>query len=102
VLDNAQMLAAIHADDGLVSWALQLPQFHKPKKKKKPLIWAGPVMVAGTLLFTSNYGDIAFVDPVAGTLKSTAKLKAPADLAPIAAAGLLVQLTRDATLTAYG
>jgi outer membrane protein assembly factor BamB len=102
VLDNTQTLAAIHADDGLVSWALQLPQFHKPKKKKKPLIWAGPMMVGGTLLFTSNYGDIAFVDPVAGALKSTGKLAAPADMAPIAAAGLLLQLTRDATLTAYG
>jgi hypothetical protein len=59
-------------------------------------------MVGGRLLFTSNYGDIAFVDPVAGALKSTGKLAGPADMPPIAAAGLLVQLTRDATLTAYG
>jgi hypothetical protein len=45
---------------------------------------------------------MAFVDPVTGAISSRAKIAAAADLSPIAAAGLLVMLTRDATLTAYG
>ena len=101
LLDNTQNLFAIHADDGLVSWALQMPQFHKPKKKTQPLLWTGPILVNNLLVLTSNFGDIAFVDPVAGQIKSLAKLAGPTDMIPIAAGGLLLQLTRDATLTAY-
>ena len=41
VLDTDDILAAIHADDGLVSWTLQMPQFNKPKKKKGPKNWSG-------------------------------------------------------------
>ncbi len=101
VLDNGQRLAAIHADDGLVSWTLQMPLYQNPKKKKKPLAWSGPVMINSMLVFTSDHGDIAFVDPVAGQIKSTAKLDGPADMPPIAAGGILAVLTRNAALTAY-
>jgi outer membrane protein assembly factor BamB len=101
VLDKTQTLSAIHADDGLVSWSLQMPLYEHPKKKKKPLLWAGPVLVNGTLLLTNNQGDVALVDAVAGTITAKAKLNGPADMAPIAAGGVLLQLTRDAKLTAY-
>ena len=47
LLDKSQTLFAIHADDGLVSWSLQMPPYHKPKKKKQPLLWTGPIMVNG-------------------------------------------------------
>jgi len=101
VLNTAQLLAAIHADDGLVCWTQQLPTYLNPKKKKKPIAWTGPVMVNGLLLLTNDQGELAFVDPTSGSITSTAKLLAPADLTPIAAAGKLLVLTRDATLTAY-
>jgi outer membrane protein assembly factor BamB len=101
VLDHNQTLFAIHADDGLVSWVLQMPLFHNMKKKTGPLQWAGPVMVNGQLVLTSSRGEIAFVDALQGRIKSTTKLVAPADLPPIAAGGLLLQLTRNGTLTAY-
>jgi outer membrane protein assembly factor BamB len=102
VLDKSQTLAAIHADDGLVSWSLQMPLYQHPKKKKQPLLWTGPALVNGTLLLTNNYGGVALVDPVAGAIASMAKLEGPADMVPIAAGGVLLQLTRDAKLTAYG
>ncbi len=101
LLDNTQNLFAIHADDGLVSWALQMPQFHNPKKKKQPMLWSGPILVNNQLVLTNDFGEIAFVDPIAGQIKSIAKLERLADMPPIAAGGLLLQLTRDATLTAY-
>jgi outer membrane protein assembly factor BamB len=101
VLDANQKLAAIHADDGLVTWAVQIPNFKNMKKKKNPIVWAGPMMLNGLLVLTSDHGDIAMVDPADGSIKSTAKIDGPADLPPIAAGGLLLQLTRNATLTAY-
>jgi outer membrane protein assembly factor BamB len=102
VMNTAQTLAAIHADDGLVCWTTQMPAFVNLKKKKKPINWTGPVMVNSLLLFASDHGEMAFVDPVSGAMTSRAKIGGPADLSPIAAGGLLVLLTRDATLTAYG
>jgi outer membrane protein assembly factor BamB len=101
-LDNQQVLYAVHADDGLVSWSLQLPAYKKPKNKTKPILWAGPVLVNGQLVLSNDHGEIALVDAVAGKLTQTAKLDAPADMPPIAASGMLLQLTRNAKLTAYG
>lgn len=101
VLDQNQKLAAIHADDGLVSWAVQIPNFKNMKHQKNPIIWAGPVMVNGLLVLSSDHGQIALVDPADGSIKSTIGIEAPADMPPIAAGGLLLQLTRDATLAAY-
>jgi outer membrane protein assembly factor BamB len=100
-LDTSELLAAIHADDGLVSWALQLPLYNKPKKKSGPKTWNGPVMVNSQLLLTSTTGDLIMVDPVAGAISGKFKLAGPADLPPIAVGGSLLVLTRDATLTAY-
>jgi outer membrane protein assembly factor BamB len=101
VLDTADTLAAIHADDGLVCWTLDLPAYNNVKKKKGPKAWNGPVMVNGQLLLTSTHGDLLTVDPVAGNATSNFKLAGPADLPPIAVGGSLLVLTRDATLTAY-
>jgi outer membrane protein assembly factor BamB len=101
VLDNSQTLAAIHADDGLVCWTLQMPAFKNAKKKKNPIAWAGPAMVNGALLLTSDHGDLAFVDAVAGQITSTSKIDGPCDMPPVTAGGIMAVLTRNAALTAY-
>ena len=101
VLDTTQLLAAIHADDGLVAWTFQMPAFKNAKKHKKPIAWSGPILVNNTLILTNDHAELALVDPVAGHIVSTAKLPAPADMPPIITNGFLVQLTRNATLTAY-
>lgn len=101
VLDINEKLAAIHADDGLVSWTLQLPAYNNMKKKSGPKDWNGPVMVNNELLLTSTHGDIVTVDPVKGVVSSTEKLAGPADLPPVTVGGSLLQLTRNAVLTAY-
>ena len=103
VLDNSELLAAIHADDGLVSWTQQLPIFKKPKKKKDPQTWNGPVMVNSQLLLTSTEGELLIINPDDGSTLGSQKLAKgePADLPPIAVGGSLYVLTRDATLTAY-
>jgi outer membrane protein assembly factor BamB len=102
LLDGQQMLYAVHADDGLVSWSLQMPAFKKPKNKGGPILWSGPVLLDGQLVLTNDQGHVALVDAVAGKIVQTAKLGGPADMPPIAAAGTLLQLTRNAKLTAYG
>jgi len=102
VLDKTQVLYAIHADDGLVSWSLQLPEYGKPKPKKRPILWTGPVLLDGQLVLSGDNGHLIQVDAVEGSVTQTIKLGKPADMPPIAAAGVVLQLTRDAKLTAYG
>jgi len=102
VLDKTQMLYAIHADDGLVSWSLQLPAYGRPKTKKRPILWTGPVLLGGQLVLSGDNGHLIQVDAVEGSVTQTIKLGKPADMPPIAAAGVVLQLTRDAKLTAYG
>ena len=102
LLDSNQTLFAVHADDGLVSWSTQLQPFKNMKKNKNPIVWSGPSLVNGTLICVSDKGEAALVDATTGALKQTIKLTGPADLPPIAAAGVLLQLTRNARLTAYG
>ncbi len=101
VLDNSQSLAAIHADDGLVSWTLKMPAYKNEKKKKNPIAWSGPVMINNMLVLTSDHGDMALVDPQTGKIKSTLPIDGPADMPPIAAAGIVALLTRNGALTAY-
>jgi outer membrane protein assembly factor BamB len=101
LLDINQNLAAIHADDGLVSWMTQLPVYKNAKKKKGPRSWSGPVMVNGQLVFTGSLGEMLTVDPVTGTMGKISKLPGPVDLSPVVAGGAMLVLARDATLTAY-
>ncbi len=103
ILDKNQILYAVHVDEGLVSWSLQLPLYAKPKKNKDPIGWAGPALINGQLLLVSDHGTAALVDPVAGALQHVLKLPGggTADIPPVAAGGVLLQLTRDAKLTAY-
>lgn len=102
VLDQGQKLYAVHADDGLVCWATQLPMFKNMKKKKgAAVLWSGPLMVNGALLLTNNLGQLGAVDALDGSLQAVSRLAGPADMAPVVVNGVLLQLTRDATLTAY-
>ncbi|WP_298281451.1 PQQ-binding-like beta-propeller repeat protein [Acidocella sp.] len=101
LLDSRQTLFAIHEDDGLVSWKLELPRYKKPATQKGPIVWAGPVLLNGALVVVNDQGEAALIDPVAGQVTRTAKLDGPADFIPVAANGLLAVLTRNAELAVY-
>ena len=102
LLDKTQTLSAIHADDGLVSWSLQMPQYRNMKKKKQPLLWTGPIMVNGHAGADQRFrrDRVRRRGCRAGSSPSR-NCPAPPICTPIAAGGMLLQLTRDATLTAY-
>lgn len=101
LLDQNQHLYAIEADDGLVSWLLELPGYHNMKSKSGPQTWSAPLMLNSELVFVNTRGEMARVDPQSGKLISITKFTSEADLSPISAAGVLLQLDRNANLTAY-
>lgn len=101
LLDAEAKLYAVHADDGLVCWSVSLPAYKNEKKKKHPIIWAGPLLVNSTLVAVNNIGEAVLVDAITGSIKQTVKLDAPADMPPLAVNGMLLQLTRNGRLTSY-
>lgn len=101
LLDAKATLYAIHADDGLVCWATSLPLYRNEKKQKRPIVWAGPVLVNGMLVAVNDYGEAVLVDAQTGQVKQTVKLAAPADMPPLVVNGMVLQLTRNADLTSY-
>lgn len=102
LLDNQARLYAVHADDGLVRWTTPLQGFRNMKHKKNPIIWSGPVLVNGTLVSVSDFGEAVLVDATSGQIRHSVKLGAPADMPPVVVDGLMLQLTRNGRLTAYG
>ncbi|HQT63444.1 MAG: hypothetical protein B7Z75_06300 [Acidocella sp. 20-57-95] len=101
VLTLEQKLVAIHQDDGLVCWSLDMPAYKNMKAKTNPIQWNAPLMVNNLLLLTNDHSELAYVDPFTGTIGATARLFGPSDMTPIAAGYTLIILTRNATLAAY-
>ncbi|HET9148480.1 MAG TPA: PQQ-binding-like beta-propeller repeat protein, partial [Acetobacteraceae bacterium] len=105
LLTSGQHLAAIHVPDGAVGWVTQLPAFLHPKSDSGPLAWHGPLLAGNALLLTGDDRRLLVVDAITGRIASpperSLKLNGPADLPPIAAAGKMFVLTRNAVLAAY-
>lgn len=105
LLTSDQQLAAIHVPGGYVAWVTQLPAFLHPKKSSGPITWNGPLLTGNVLLLTGDDQLLLMVDAITGNViappDQSLRLNGAADLPPIAAAGKLFVLTRNAILTAY-
>ncbi|MDD2876718.1 MAG: PQQ-binding-like beta-propeller repeat protein [Acidiphilium sp.] len=105
LLTDDQRLAAIHMADGYVSWLTDLPAYQNPKKDYGPIRWHGPILAGDGLILTGSDERMIVVDARTGILLTkpdrSLNLHGVSDAAPIAAAGTLLALTRDAVLTAY-
>ena len=104
VLSVEQQLACLDKSDGHVRWVTVLPRFRRTKVQKGAIVWTGPVLADGKLLCVSDYAKQAMisVDALTGALGPTIKLKSPSRIAPVVAQGLLLVVTDDGKLTAYG
>ncbi len=101
IITDEQRAAAISKDDGTVHWVTDLPRFITPKRTKGLIAWAGPTLIAGKLIAVSSDEHMAVMDPIDGKLVSNAEMDASGSMAPVAAEGIMLILTDDATLTAY-
>ena len=104
VLSVEQQLACLDKNDGHVRWVTVLPRFRRQNVQKGTIVWTGPVLADGKLICVSDYAKQAVisVDAVTGALGPVMKLKSPSRIAPIVAQGLLLVVTDDGKLTAYG
>jgi outer membrane protein assembly factor BamB len=87
--------------EGKVRWVSQLDQYRKPKKKKGPVQWAGPVLAGDRLWVAGSNRELVAFDPYEGKKVSTLELADAAYLPPVVAGGMMYVLTNDGTLTAF-
>jgi outer membrane protein assembly factor BamB len=101
VLSNENELACLTRNDGKIRWVYQLPTYQNEKKRKDPIIWAGPVLGSDRLIVLSSAGDAISISPYTGEPLGREEMTAGGYMAPVIADNSLYVLTDDANLSAY-
>jgi len=100
-LTEDNTLVAMVKYDGRIRWATQLKRFDDEKRKLKPIVWRGPVMVDGKILLVSSYGEMLLVDGASGTIVSTIDVANDISTAPVVAGGKVFIESKDAKLYSF-
>lgn len=87
--------------DGSVVWLTQLEAFKNEKKRKKRIVWAGPILAGNRLVTVSSKGEMVILDPRSGAISDTRKVGGSVFIPPIIANETVYVLTDDAKLIAY-
>ncbi len=98
IVDLEDNLVALDRKTGSIFWRTELPVV---RKKKFFSVWAGPTLAGNLLWSVSNDRRLIGADPATGNIVIDKKLESPAYVKPTAAAGQLLVLSADGTLTAY-
>src|SRR5215469_1294021 len=101
VLSTNNELICLTRNDGKVRWVRMLPSYEDEKKRKDPMIWAGPVLGGDRLIVLSSDGGAISISPYTGEPLGREEMPAGGYLGPVIADNSLYVLTDDATLTAY-
>jgi outer membrane protein assembly factor BamB len=100
VLDTDSRLICLTRKEGKVRWMHQLPQWEDPDRKKRLLVWSGPVLVSDKLIITSSDGYAEAISPYNGRLMGRVEIPSGTTIAPVVANDTLYLYTSDAELVA--
>jgi len=100
MLTTEQQLVALTRGRGEIRWVVSLPRW-ADKDHTEPLVWAGPVLAGGRLFVVGGKKEMLEINPENGAVIETHKLPSATTLAPVAAAGTLLVLSRNGDLSAY-
>lgn len=100
-LSTDNELICLTQNEGKVRWVRQLPSYQDEKKKKDPIIWAGPVLGSDRLIVLSSDGMAVSVSPYTGEPLGREEMSAGGYFDPVIADNSLYVLTDDAKLSAY-
>jgi outer membrane protein assembly factor BamB len=93
-------VAAMSKLDGSVLWLRQLEAFEDPKKRKKRVVWAQPILAGNRLVVAGSKGEVNILDPRSGEILSTLDVKDPVFVPPVIANETVYLVTDEAKLIA--
>ncbi|GBR53351.1 PQQ-containing dehydrogenase 2 [Neokomagataea thailandica NBRC 106555] len=104
VVSTDQQLACIDRLSGHVRWITQLRRFRRQEVQKDAVQWVGPLLVDGKLVCFSTLPAEGMIvaDAKTGKILSRQKTPAACEVEPIVCDGLVLALSQDAVLRAYG
>ncbi|MFI5002455.1 MAG: PQQ-binding-like beta-propeller repeat protein, partial [Reyranellales bacterium] len=92
-------VAAIRRDDGKVKWVTPLTQY-EDEKRRRPVLWAGPVLASDRLLIGGSTGDLLALSPYTGEIIGKVEIRSPIRLGPVVANRTIYVLTDSGRLIA--
>ena len=99
VVAGSADVAAIGRDNGKIKWVTPLTQYFD-EKRRRPELWAGPVLAGDRLLVAGTTGDLLAVSPYTGEILGKLDVRGPVRLAPIVANRTIYVLTESGRLIA--
>ncbi|GBQ59458.1 PQQ-like beta-propeller repeat protein [Komagataeibacter swingsii] len=103
IISMDQQVACLDRLSGHVRWITQLRQYENSDKQKRGIVWNGPLLAGGKLVFVSSFPEngVAIIDPAQGHIESLHKLPGQVTTAPIVVDNLLLLLDNNGYLIAY-
>lgn len=100
IVGTEGQVACIQKVDGKIVWVRNLPEFRKEKKKKGRIVWTGPLIASNRLIVVSSEGNMLALSPQTGQTVGELKVGTDMLIQPVAAGGLIYQLTDKGQLLA--
>ena len=100
VLSATSELACLTRADGRVRWAVGLPQWQNPAKKRDPIFWSGPILAGDRLIVISSEGEAISISPYTGAALGRTEFPDGVYINPVVADNTLYVLTDEADLIA--
>ncbi len=99
VVSGSADVVAVERDTGKVKWVTPLTQY-EDEKRRKPVLWAGPVLAGDRLLIGGSTGDLLALSPYTGEVMGKIEVRQPIRLGPVIANRTIYVLTDAGRLLA--
>jgi len=100
VVSGGADVVAVDRDNGKIKWVTPLTQY-SDDKRRKPVLWGGPVLAGDRLLVVGSLGEMLALSPYTGEILGKLDVRDSVRLAPIIANRTIYVLTDSGRLIAY-
>ena len=99
VVTGTADVVCLERDTGKVKWVTPLTQY-EDEKRRRPILWAGPVLAGDRLLVGGSTGDLLALSPYTGEIIGKIEVHGPIRLGPVVANRTVYVLTDSGKLIA--
>jgi outer membrane protein assembly factor BamB len=99
VVSGTADVVCLERDTGKVKWVTPLTQY-QDEKRRKPILWGGPVLAGDRLLVGGSTGELLALSPYTGEIIGKLNIGNPMRLAPVVANRVVYVLTDNGRLIA--